>query len=47
MKHKDKLKLARRMSGRAKNVFTSLEWEARKKAIAKRVKLREAKAKWK
>ena len=39
MKHKNKLKLARRMSGRQNNAFTSPEWEERKRAIAKRVSL--------
>ena len=38
MKHKDKLKLARRMSGKAKNVFISPEWETRKRTRAERAK---------
>jgi hypothetical protein len=43
MKHKNKLRLARRISSKQKNAFISPEWEARKEAIAKRVAKREGK----
>jgi len=42
MKHTDKLKLARRMSGTQKGAFQSEAWETRKKAIQARVKRKEA-----
>jgi hypothetical protein len=38
MKHTEKLKLARRMSGKQKGAFQSEAWEARKKARSARVK---------
>ena len=41
MKHKDKLKLARRLSGKQSGAFQSKEWEARKMSIRKKIKKRE------
>ena len=42
MNHKKKLKLARRLSGKAKDVFISKEWNKRKQAIIERVKKKES-----
>jgi len=42
MNHRKKLKLARRLSGKVKNVFISKEWEKRKRSIIERVKKRES-----
>ena len=35
MKHREKLRLARRLSGKMKGAFQSPEWESRKDRIAK------------
>lgn len=43
MKHKDKIKLARKLS--KKGLFSSLAWHNRKEAIAKRVENKIAKIK--
>jgi len=38
MKHKDKLKLARKMTGKTKGVFETPEWTKRAEGIQTRVK---------
>ena len=45
MKHKQKVKLAKKLSGRHKGHFESPQWESRKTAIRNRVLRREAKQK--
>ena len=40
MKHKNKLKLARRLSGKQRGAFQSKEWQARKTSIEKKVQKR-------
>lgn len=37
MKHKQKVKIARKISGKSTNHFTSAEWTDRSKKIAKKV----------
>jgi hypothetical protein len=43
MKHKDKVKLARKMSGRQTNHFTSSEWNDRKEMIERKQPKKEEK----
>ena len=41
MTHKEKVKLAKRLSGRQKNYFDSPEWQSRKSRIEEMVKKKE------